>query len=178
MSFTIAGELFARTPRYAPFEARGADNRIYGPCAVSCTNNVSLLQTADTYMQSRATTWAPFPPHPQVRRIVACGSSPQVTYDGTGAYFVEVGAAAIEIEINPDATFVLPPWNTHRKGMTEKVCRLDYSTPHRFMLHLPGWLDHVKVSRIKAGRASPVVTPGDTPVFEALPGRYRIERIR
>jgi hypothetical protein len=177
VSFTIAGELFARTPRYTRFDAPGADNRVYGPCAVSFTNNVSILQTADTYMQSRATAWSPFPPNPQVRRIVACGSSPQVTYDGTGAYFVEAGDSSVEIEINPDSTFVLPPWDSHRKGLHEKVCRLDYATPHRFVLHLPGWQDHVRVSRLEEGRTSPVATPGDKPAFEALPGRYRVERI-
>jgi hypothetical protein len=178
VSFTIAGELFARTPRYTRFDAPGADNRVYGPCAVSFTNNVSILQTADTYMQSRATAWSPFPPNPQVRRIVACGSSPQVTYDGTGAYFVEAGATAVEIEIDPDATFILPPWDSHRKGLHEKVCRLDSATSHRFVLHLSGWQDHVRVSRLEAGRTAPVATPGDVPAFEALPGRYRVERIR
>ena len=178
VSFTIAAELFAGTPRYTRFDAAGTDNRVYGPCAVSFTNNASLLQTADTYMQSRATAWAPFPPSLRVRRIVACGSSPQVSWEGTGAYFVEAGDTAVEIEINPDSTFVLPPWNTLHKGPREKVCRLDSTTPHRFTLKLSVWQQHVRVWRVEDGRTTAVATQGEAPVFDALPGHYRIERIK
>ncbi len=178
VSFTIAGELFGRTPRHTRLDAAGADTRTLGPCALSFTNNASLLQTADTYMQSRATAWSPFPANPDVRHIVACGSSPYVTYEGTGAYTVDAGAAAVEVEINPDSTFVLPPWNSRHKGYPEKVCRLDSATPHRFVLRLPGWQSGARVWRVENGQAAPVSVADGQPAFDALPGHYRIERVK
>ena len=178
MSFTIAGEVMAATPRYLRFDPKGDEYLVFGSCAVSFTNNVSIWRTADTYMQSRATSLAPFIPKPDMRHIASCGSSPYVTYDGTGIYTVEVGKDDVEIEINPDSSFILPPWNSRQKGYPEKVCRLDSMTPHRFALHHPEWQDHVRVLRIEKGQASPVLADGGNPSFDALPGRYRIERSR
>ena len=175
-SFMIAGELFARTPRYAPFEAPGTDNRIFDPCAVSFTSNASLLQTSDIYMQSRASAWTPNIPILKASHIMAIGRSPQVTYEGTGIYTVEIGKDAVEIEINPDSEFVLPPWNSKHRGYPEKVCTLDSAVPHRFVLHHPDWQTGVRVMRIENGQNTPVQTDRSGPAFNAQPGHYRIER--
>jgi hypothetical protein len=178
VSFTIAGELFATVPRYASFDSAGEDNRIFGPCALSFSNNVSLFQNDHTYMQSRATTWTPFKTDLNVRHIAACGSSPQVSYEGTGAYYVDIGSDVVEIEINPDSEFVQPHWNTKRRGYPEKVCRLDSTTPHRFVLHHPGWQRDIRVLRVDNGETEPVDIINGKPVFDALPGHYRIEKVR
>ena len=178
MSFTIAGEVLAATPRYTRFDPKGEEYLVFGSCAVSFTNNVSIWRTADTYMQSRATSLAPFPPKPEMRHIASCGSSPYVTYDGTGIYTVEIGKDDVEIEINPDSEFVLPPWNSRQKGYPEKVCRLDSTTPHRFALHHPDWQTGVRVWRVENSQRSPVETEGGSPVFAARPGHYRIERLK
>lgn len=178
VSFMMAGELFAATPRYARFDTQAGERRILGPCAVSFSDNASILQTADTYMQSRATAWTPFTMNPNARRIVACGRSPLVSYEGTGAYFVEVGDHAIDVEINPDAVFVLPHWDSSRRGPLEKVCRLDAAARHRFALNLQGWSGRVRILRLEGGKETLVPSEGDAAVFDASPGRYRIERIR
>lgn len=177
VSFTIAGELFANTPRYTPFTLIGEECRILGPCAVSFTNDVSLYQTGDLYLQSRTTAWQPVPPNLKVRHVVACGSSPQVTYEGTGAYTVDIGSTAVEIEINPDSEFVLPHWNSRHKGYPEKVCRLDSTSPHCFVLHHPEWQSGVRILRVENGHALPVESRNGKPAFDALPGHYRMEKI-
>jgi hypothetical protein len=176
LSFMIAGEVLAATPRYTRFDCSGNDPLAFGPCAVSFTNNLSLWRTADTYMQSRATALNSFQPRSEVRHIAACGRSPYVTYDGTGIYTVEIGDKAVEIELNPDSEFALPPWNSRQKGYPEKVCKLDSSTPHRFVLHHPDWQANVRVWRVENGQQTPVKTESGKPVFEARPGRYRLER--
>jgi hypothetical protein len=177
LSFMIAGEVISQTPRYSPFDSPVPDNRVYGPCAVSFANTVSLLQTSDTYMQSRATAWKPFKPDSRIRHIAACGSSPFVIYEGTGIYTVEIGRDAVEIEINPDSEFLLSPWNTKHKGYPEKVCKLDSSTPHRFMLNHPDWLSGVRIWRVEKNQSMPVQIVNGAPVFAACPGHYRIERV-
>jgi len=178
VSFTIAGELFANTPRYTTFKAVGEESRIFGPCAVSFTNDVSLYQTGNNYMQTRATAWQPFPPNLKAEHIVACGSSPQVTCEGTGVYYVDIGSTSVEIEINPDSEFVLPHWNSRRKGYPEKVCRLDSALPHRFELHHPDWQSGVRILRVENGHSLPVESQNGRPLFDALPGHYRIEKIQ
>ena len=177
VSFTIAGELFAGTPRYTPFTMIGKESRILGPCAISFTNDVSLYQTGDLYLQSRTTAWQPVPPNLKVRHVVACGSSPQVTYEGTGAYSVDIGSTAVEIEINPDSEFVLPHWNSRHKGYPEKVCRLDSTEPHRFVLHHPEWQRGVRILRVEKGLSLPVENRNGKPAFDALPGHYRMEKM-
>ncbi|MDH7569745.1 MAG: hypothetical protein QHJ73_09180, partial [Armatimonadota bacterium] len=111
-----------------------------------------------------------------VRRIVACGSSPLVTYEGTGMYHVEVNADTAEVLIQPDARFVRPPWDRQRQKPWERICELDWNASHRFVLHLPGWNEGVTVHRVEAGRAVPVATQGPGADFQARPGRYRLTR--
>ena len=52
-SFAIAGEVLATTPRYAPLAWSRDGNLVFGACAVSFTNNLSVWHSSDTYMQSR-----------------------------------------------------------------------------------------------------------------------------
>ncbi len=177
-SFAIAGEVLAEAPRYAPLAWARDDNLAFGSCAVSFTNNLSVWRSADTYMQSRATALTPGAPAAAVRHVFACGDSPYVTYGGTGIYTVEIGSDAVEIEISPDAEFVLPPWKGNRKGPWGRVCRLDSAMSHRFVLHHPGWRSGVSVWRIEKGQPTPVETEGGAPAFAARPGRYRIGRAR
>lgn len=176
-SFTIAGEVLSATPRYTPFELRSpGDTAFFGSCAVSFTNRASVWQTPSTYMQSRATAWMPFAPSSDVRHIVACGPSPFALYDGTGIYTVEIGKAAVEIEINPDAEFVLPPWKGNRKGPAQTVCKLDTSAPHRFALRHSEWRNNVCVWRVENGTLTPVSVAEGSPDFTVRPGHYRIAR--
>ena len=176
VSFAIAGEVLSATPRFARFEPAGDDTLAFGSCAVSFTNNLSVWRTPDTYMQSRASQLKPFPPKAEVRHILACGTSPYAAYDGTGIYSAEIGKDAVEIEINPDAEFVQPPWKSNRKVAWDIVCKLDSATPHRFVLRHPEWQTAVRVWRVEGGRSVPVRTDGAAPAFDAVPGHYRIER--
>jgi len=177
VSFVIAGEVLANTSRYAGMAQKSDDNLVFGSCAVSFANNLSIWRTGDTYMQSQASALTPFPPSPETRHVIACGNSPYVTYEGTGIYTVEIGKDAVEIEINPDSTFVQPPWNSRHKGYPEKVCQLDSSTPHSFALHHPGWRTGVSVWRMENGQKEPVQTKGSEPTFDARAGHYRMGRI-
>lgn len=175
-SFAIAGEVLAATPRYSPLNWMREDNLVFGDCAISFTNNLSVWRSGDTYMQSRATALAPPAPSPAVRNVLACGPSPYVTYEGTGLYTVEIDNDAVEVDIHPDSEFMLPPWKGNRKGPWGRVTRLDCSTPHRFALHHPDWQTGVRIWRVEDGQKTPVRTADENPEFDARPGCYRIER--
>lgn len=173
-SFAIAGEVMAETPRGAPLAWTRDDTLAFGSCAVSFAENVSVWRTADTYMQSRACAFEPGAPAAGVRHVLACGRSPYAAYDGTGLYAVEFGADAVEVEINPDAEFVRPPWKGPRKTPWEVVTKLDAAAPHRFALRHPAWAGPVRVWRVENGARTAVAAEG--PAFLARAGHYRIER--
>lgn len=177
-SFAIAGEVMAETPRYAPLAWPREDNLIFGSCAVSFTNNLSVWRSADTYLQSRASALEPGAPRTAVRHVLACGRSPYADYDGTGLYTIKVGPDAVDVEINPDAEFIWPPWKGNRKGPWSRVTKLDSATPHRFELRHPAWQAAVRVWRVENGLETPVETAAGSPAFTVRPGRYRIERER
>ena len=175
-SFAIAGEVMAETPRYAPLAWARDDNLAFGSCAVSFINNLSVWRSADTYMQSRASALEMGAPVASVRHVLACGRSPYADYDGTGLYTIEIGADAVDVEINPDAEFIWPPWKGNRKAPWDVVTKLDAATPHRFVLRHPAWQTAVRVWRVENGQRTPVACDSGAPAFEARPGCYRIER--
>lgn len=176
VSFAVAGEVMAETPRYAPLAWTRDDNLAFGSCAVSFTNNLSVWRSADTYMQSRASALEPGAPSASVRHVLACGRSPYADYDGTGLYTIEVGPDAVEIAINPDAEFVWPPWKGNRKTPWDRVTKLDVAASHRFVLRHPAWQAAVRVWRVEGGQRTQVEAEPGAPAFTARPGQYRIER--
>ena len=64
------------------------------------------------------------PPSPTtIERIIGCGSSPVVTYEGTGAYFLEKLVPGVwRLELYPDAVWVNDPYGPHR--LTREVARI------------------------------------------------------
>ena len=175
-SFAIAGEVMAETPRYAPLAWPRDDNLAFGSCVVSFTNNLSVWRSAGTYMQSRASALEAGAPSAAVSHVLACGRSPYADYDGTGLYTVEVGPDAVDVELNPDAEFVQPPWKGNRKTPWDVVTRLDATASHRFVLRHPAWQTAARVWRVESGQRTAVACEGGAPAFMARPGLYRIER--
>lgn len=177
-SFTIAGEVFTRRPRYTPYPTDSDDDLVFGDCAVSFAHNLSVLVAPDAIMWSRDDNWRwrPMDVGPALKRIVGCGSSDLVTYEGTGEYFVEVGPNELTVTINPDATALRPLWDRQRKSPWEQVTQLDWNAQHRFSLRLTGWRGNVRVLRVQDGKETPVAHEGPGISFDATPGTYRIIR--
>lgn len=175
-SFTIAGEVFARTPRYMPYPTDSDDDLVFGDCAVSFAHNLSVLVAPDAIMWSRDDDWhwRPMKVGPALKRIVGCGTSDLVTYEGTGEYFIEVGQDALTVTINPDATALRPLWDRQRRSPWEQVTQLDFGARHRFELRLPGWQANIRVLRVEDGKETPVAHEGPGISFESVPGTYRI----
>lgn len=175
-SFALAGETFQSLPRFAPYPAEVADPMVLGPCTLSFEQDISVVSTPDVFMHSKSVGAEALPPV-RPRLILARGSSPLVTYGGSGIYRLDIGADGIDLVIHPDAEFVLPHWN--RKGRPSpwpRVCALDHEARHRFALRLEDWPGPVAVWRLDGEERQAVPLLGDGPVFEARPGRYRIER--
>lgn len=175
-SFAIASEVFRSTPRLTPYPTDGREELAFGDCAVSATRNISALYANGTLMHSRPLDRLPKAVSPDLRRILAVGGSPIVTYDGTGIYRATITDDAIDLTINPDAAFIRPHWQKQPARQWSKTCQLDSSAHHRFAIHLPRWSGNIKVSRLDGKTATQIDNRGAIPDFDAAPGRYRIEK--
>ena len=109
LSLAIAAEVFAYVPRAAPFEPAEEEMR-FPPFRVSTTENLSEMVSDSRYLHSN-TTRTP-PPNPAaLERVWGCGSSPVVTYNGTGAYFFDrVSEGVWRLQLYPDVFTVADPF--------------------------------------------------------------------
>ena len=177
VSFMIAGHVFTQTPRLAPYDFAGDDKLVFGDCAVSFQHNLSLCASADTLMHSHTLgDWQPLPMPPSVKRIIGCGNSPLVSYDGTGIYFIQISGDVLDLRINPDAKFIRPSWENPRGNPHERTCELDSATMHRMELHLPGWRDNLRLVCLDGDRATGTANHVSGGSFEIRPGHYQITR--
>jgi hypothetical protein len=121
VSFVIAGAAFRTLPRRQDYGPYPASSR-FGPCRVSYEEDLSELVTPREFFYSNTTNTTP-PSTSTMERIIGCGSSPVVAYEGTGAYFLEkLVPGAWRLELYPDAVWVNDPYGPHR--LTREVARI------------------------------------------------------
>ena len=121
VSFLIAAEAFRRLPRHQDFGRHPQSDR-FGTFRVSYEEDLSEMVTDREFLYSNTTRTEP--PQPEkLERIVGCGSSPMVRYQGTGAYFLEkLSPGAWRLEVYPDAVWVNDPYGAN--SLTREVSRL------------------------------------------------------
>src|SRR5262249_40373125 len=113
VSAVIAAEALQRLPRLKSY-GRYPDNRRFGAFQVDAATDSSELNSPDAFMNAGPTSSAPLNPK-LLRRIVGQGSSGVVTYEGTGAYFLDkVRNGLWRLEVYPDAVLVRDPFEQPR----------------------------------------------------------------
>jgi len=113
VSFAIAAEAFRRLPRLTEYGAYPTSCR-FGDFRVSYEEQLGELITDETFLYSNSTDTRP-PAPGKLTRIVGCGSSPVVQYEGTGAYFLDRLAEGVwRLEVYPDCVWVADPFGATR----------------------------------------------------------------
>src|SRR5256885_14741293 len=109
MSAIIAAEALHRLPRMRSYGSYPENTR-FGDFHVSYDGDLGELVARDAFLYAGSTRAAP--PDPVVlRRIAGYGSSPVVTYEGEGIYFLDkVRAGLWRLEVYPDAEPVRDPF--------------------------------------------------------------------
>ena len=109
MSAVIASEVMRRLPRLQSYGTYPANTR-FGDFYVSYEQNLGALVADDAYLYTGPMQRAP--PHvDRLRRIAGVGSSPIVTYEGGGIYFLDkVRDGVWRLEVYPDAVPVADPF--------------------------------------------------------------------
>jgi hypothetical protein len=109
ISMKIAAEVAYRLPRYADFGSYPTDT-IFDLFRVSYREKLSVMNAPDKYFYANTTSDNPVSPR-QLKEIAGCGSSQLVSYEGTGAYFLDKLSDGIwRLEVMPDAVRIKDPF--------------------------------------------------------------------
>src|SRR6184192_1779791 len=124
MSAIIAAEAMRRLPRlrsYGPYP----ENARFGDFHVSYVGDLGELVARDALLYAGSAQAAP-PDRGALRRIAGCGSSPVVSYEGEGIYFLDkVRPGVWRLEVYPDAVPVRDPFEppSRDKLVTRAISR-------------------------------------------------------
>ncbi|OLE62326.1 MAG: hypothetical protein AUG74_14600 [Bacteroidetes bacterium 13_1_20CM_4_60_6] len=166
MSAIIAAEALHRLPRMRSYGSYPENTR-FGDFHVSYDGDLGELVARDAFLYAGSTRAAP--PDPVVlRRIAGYGSSPVVTYEGEGIYFLDkVRAGLWRLEVYPDAVPVRDPFEP---PSPEKVVTRAISRSWPMTLALPDLGTSFTVQPITAG--NPVPARAVAGRFAVTPGVY------
>ncbi|MCC3156719.1 glycoside hydrolase family 5 protein [Hymenobacter sp. 15J16-1T3B] len=111
LSLLIAGKVFREVKRGQQFRRYPADS-VFGPFRVSYREQLSEMNTDEEFYYTNNTRTAPKKPA-KLQHLAGVGSSPVVTYAGTGAYFLDRLAPGVwRLEVMPDAVPLRDPFET------------------------------------------------------------------
>lgn len=124
MSFIIASRAFHDLPRLKSYGKYPQDCN-FGDFRVSYEQNLSEMVSERAFMYSNDTKTNP-PKAQDLEQVAGCGSSPIVSYEGTGCYFLDKLQTGVwRLEVYPDAIIVDDPYSKLRFGreVSRVLCR-------------------------------------------------------
>jgi hypothetical protein len=165
-SAIIAAEAMRRLPRlrdYGPYPA----NTTFGDFHIAPDSNLGELLARDAFMYAGSTAATP-PDAASLRRIVGYGSSPLVTYEGEGLYFLDkIRPGVWRLEVYPDAVPVRDPFEPMSP---DKVVTRAISRAWPMTVALPDLGATFAVQPVTAGNAATARAAGGR--FTVTPGVY------
>ena len=170
VSFLIAGEAFRRLPRLGDYGRYPASAR-FGAFRVSFEEDLSEMVTEREFLHSNTTRTEP-PAPDKLERVIGCGSSPVVSYEGTGAHFLErLAPGAWRLEVYPDAVWVNDPYGAH--SLNREVARMFWRA-WMMTVRLPDLGTNFSVEPLSEGSTfRPKAVNGRIPI---VPGVYLLQR--
>ena len=166
MSAIIAAEAMHRLPRLRSYGEYPQNTR-FGDFRVSPDDDLGELVARDAFLYAGSTSSTP-PDPAALRRIAGYGTSPMVTYEGTGIYFLDkVGPGLWRLEVYPDAVPVRDPFEPPSPG---KIVTRAISRAWPMTLQLPDLGQSFTVQPISAG--NPRTERAASGRFPVTPGVY------
>jgi len=152
MSTVIAAEAMRRLPRmrsWGPYP----ENTRFGDFRVSPEEDLAELVARDAFIYAGSTRSVP-PEPAALRRIAGYGSSPTVSYEGEGVYFLDqVRPGLWRLEVYPDAVPVRDPFEMPSPG---KLVTRAISRAWAMTVSLPDLGGEFTAQRLAAGDAPTV----------------------
>ncbi|HEX6965493.1 MAG TPA: hypothetical protein VF166_06815 [Gemmatimonadaceae bacterium] len=166
MSAVIAAAAMHRLPRLETYGAYPANTR-FGDVQVLYEGDRSELVSRGAFLYAGSTQSMP-PDASALTRIAGYGSSPIVTYNGRGIYFLDkVRAGVWRLEVYPDAVPVADPFEPPN---AEKIVTRAVSRAWAMTIALPDLGRAFTVQPITAGNARATRAAGGR--FTVTPGVY------
>lgn len=124
LSLKICSEIFHRIPRYSDYGAYPADT-IFDGFTLSYEQDLAVYNGEEKYFYTNNTTSTPKDAS-RLGQIAGCGSSPIVSYAGTGAYFLDkLDNGVWRLEVMPDALIIGNPYG--RNSLQKKVAVVQWN---------------------------------------------------
>ena len=166
LGFKIAGELF-RNPQFQ--RDRSNERTPFGmnDVNISYEKDLAELATDDLFFYTNTTATRP-KNLSALQKIAGYGSSPVVTYNGRGAYFLDkIDANTWRLEVYPDAIWVRDPFSRATPRIENVV--LQYNV-QPMTVQLPGLGGNFHITGVNAGNNhSARAVNGE---FNITPGAY------
>jgi hypothetical protein len=133
ISLMVAGKAFHKLPRMKSYGRYPANNQ-FGDFRVSEDENLSEMNSETEFLFSHSTASIPRNAA-ALQHIAGCGHSPVVTYDGTGAYFLDKQEEGVwKFEVYPDVLWLRDPFEP--TSLSRQVARLFWNE-RRIKINLP-----------------------------------------
>jgi hypothetical protein len=136
ISIMIAAQVFRQTPRLqkqANYPASNIFSSGHSHITLDYQQNLSVLNSVEQFLYSNSTNTQPLNIN-QLKHIAGVGSSPIVSYQGTGAYFLDkLSEGNWRLEVYPDVLPLQDPYQA--SSLKREVGRL-YSGPRQFSFTL------------------------------------------
>lgn len=171
LSMKIAAEAAYTLPRNRSYGAYPADT-LFGNFHVSHAQDLSELNTKEKFYYSNQTKTIPAAAT-CLESVAGCGNSPVVTYEGTGAYFIDKLENGIwRLEVMPDAIQVNDPFA--KPSLEKEVVRILWSA-WDMALHLPNLGTTFTIKGMNEGNT--IQTETQDGILRSLqPGVYLLSR--
>ncbi len=170
ISFMIAGATFRELPRGGSYGNYPESER-FGSFRVSYAEDLSEMVSDTVFLYSNNTDTEP-PSRAGLSQVAGVGTSPVVTYEGSGAYFLDrIGDGMWRLEVYPDVAWVEDPFT--RPSLDREAARVVWRT-RQMVIRLPDLGGDFSVDPVNLGNAHrPFVEAG---VFDVRPGVYVLVR--
>lgn len=124
LSLKICSEIFHEIPVYQDFGSY-PHNNTFGQFSVSYDNDLAVLNHPEKYFYTNATTAIPVDPS-KLKEVAGFATSPIVSYNGTGAYFLDKLEDGIwRLEVMPDALIIKNPYG--RNSLDKQVAAIQWN---------------------------------------------------
>ncbi len=170
LSLKIASAVFHEIPLYSDFGEFPLNNN-FGDFRIDYTNDLVEFVSAEKFFYSNNTSSMPEKPE-ELIEIAGYGSSPLISYEGKGAYFLDkIAEDSWRLEVMPDAYWLGDPYA--RVSPRRQVAAVNHQ--HRKMtINLPQLGGDFLIKAL--GDNKLIETNAIKGSFELLPGVYLLQR--
>ena len=170
LGLKIAGEIFRQVPLFKDF-GEYPDNLRFGNFRLSHEEDLAEMVTNERFIHTNTTASKPENPA-LLREIAGFGSSPLVSYDGLGVYFLDrIQDGIWRLEVMPDAYHIRDPY-TRASPAVQKAAVVH--NERAMTLKIPNLSNDFSITPINEGnRFQPTVSNGK---FTIRPGVYILRR--